>query len=253
MTDQTQMLPDGSNPEGVDPYPPLNWTSKSDLTDVVVHGPVISPPTTKLRCYLTFAGIPHEHKQHMLSWPMGFKPGTDYKKVPIIDVAGRQVNDSAIILKYLLPVLGIAFDQAWEDRFVLELDTSFKLHCTPEDWGRLATVTMGIPGFVRHVVGPLFQGMERKQALRNIATSGLGHVEVDEAEIARDFKSSMKGRFHNGDTAGHVDLSLYGFLAGYILARSPIALKLIADAGLQDWVDSMDQIVPMHSLFPAAQ
>ncbi len=39
MKQQLNMLADGSNPEGVDPVPALNWNAKTDLYDVVVHGP----------------------------------------------------------------------------------------------------------------------------------------------------------------------------------------------------------------------
>jgi hypothetical protein len=47
--DANGMLPDGSNPEGVDPVPALGWSSQADLKDVVVHGPMFSWGTTKIR------------------------------------------------------------------------------------------------------------------------------------------------------------------------------------------------------------
>lgn len=246
------MLPDGSNPEGTDPFPPLNWSTREDLTDVVVHGPAFSHATTKLRCILTFGGVPFAHMQHLKAKPQGIKPGTAYRKVPVIDVAGRQVNDSWIILKHLLPALGIAFDKAWEERIVLELDTTFKLHCTSKDWARLAVATVGAPAILKWLIGPMLKGLEQKQARHNIATTGLGHREGDEVAFARDFKSSMKGRFHNGATPGHVDLSFYGFLAGYIYAGCPIATKMIAVSELGPWVDAMQTVVPLSALFGKA-
>jgi hypothetical protein len=63
--------------------------------------------TTKLRCYLKYAKIPFEHLQHLNAKPQGMKPGSDYQKDPVMDVKGRQVNNSAIILKFLMPNAGL--------------------------------------------------------------------------------------------------------------------------------------------------
>lgn len=243
------MLPDGTNPEGVDPVPPLNWQSQADLTDIVVHGPAFSHATTKLRTFLVFAGLPYTHMQHLKAKPQGIRPDTDYHKVPIIDVAGRQVNDSWIILKHLLPALGLDIDEEWEERIVFELDTTFKLHCTSDDWARLAVATLGAPKFAKWIIGPMLKRLERKQARYNIKTTGLGHREGDEIKIARDFKASMKGKYHNGDNPGHVDISFYGFLAGYIHGDCKIVENMIEKAGLQTWADSMKSVIPLRKLF----
>ncbi len=104
---------------------------------MVVHGPAFSHATTKLRTYLVFASVPYTHEQHLKAKPQGIKPNSSYQKVPVIDVTGRQANDSWIILQNLLPAIGIEMDPAFEERLVLELDTTFKLHCTSTDWARL--------------------------------------------------------------------------------------------------------------------
>jgi|GEM_PF-2975333 hypothetical protein len=250
MSVSTQMLPDGSNPEGVAPNPPLGWSGKSDLKDVVVHGPAFSHATTKLRTHLVFAGVPYTHEQHLKAKPQGIKPNSSYQKVPVIDVTGRQVNDSWIILQNLLPAIGIEMDPAFEERLVLELDTTFKLHCTSTDWARLAVATVGAPAMIKWLIGPMLKRMERKQARHNIATSGLGHREGDEVAFARDFKRAMRGKFHAGTAPGHGDLSFYGFLAGYLYAGSPIAANMVTQANLEPWVSAMKKIVPLETLFP---
>ncbi|MFT7107475.1 MAG: hypothetical protein ACJAVT_001998 [Yoonia sp.] len=237
MSVSTQMLPDGSNPEGVAPNPPLGWSGKSDLKDVVVHGPAFSHATTKLRTYLVFAGVPYTHEQHLKAKPQGIKPNSSYQKVPVIDVTGRQVNDSWIILQNLLPAIGIEMDPAFEERLVLELDTTFKLHCTSTDWARLAVATVGAPAMIKWLIGPMLKRMERKQARHNMA-------------FARDFKRAMRGKFHAGTAPGHGDLSFYGFLAGYLYAGSPIAANMVMQAGLDPWVSAMKKIVPLEMLFP---
>jgi len=244
-----KMLKDGSNPEGVNPVPALNWQTKADLKDIVVHGPAFSHATTKLRTFLTFAKVPYRHEQHLKAKPQGIKPGSAYTKVPVIDVAGRQINDSWIILQNLLPVLGIEIDKKWEERITFELDTTFKLHCTSKDWARLAVATVGAPSFMKWLIGPILKRMEQKQARHNIATSGLNHREGDEIKFAQDFKKSILGKFHSGDTPGHVDLSFYGFLAGYLYANCPILTNMISKAGLEEWVEKMNTIIPLDTLF----
>ena len=77
------------------------------------------------------------------------------------------------------------------------------------------------------------------------------HKEVDEVELAKDFKKSMKGKYHAGDDApGHVDLSFYGFLAGYLYSKCPIFENLVDKAELTEWVDLMNKVVPLEDLFP---
>ena len=82
------MLRDGTNPEGIDPVPPLEWNSKADLTDVVLVNSAPSPPCAKLRYHLAYNNVPYS-----LMSPAAFKKGKgveDYVKIPAIFVAGRQ-------------------------------------------------------------------------------------------------------------------------------------------------------------------
>lgn len=209
---------------------------------MIVHGPVFSQATTKLRTYFVFVGVPYTHEQHLKAKPQGMKPGSSNQKVPVIDVARRQVNDSWIILQDLLPALGVEIDKAWEDRIVLELDTTFKLHCTMTDWARQAVATIGAPSMMKWLIGPMLKRMETNQARHKIATTDLGHREGDEIAFARDFKRSIRGKFHGGTQPGHVDLSFYGFLAGYLYAASPIAAHMITEAGLEPWVAAMKRV-----------
>jgi hypothetical protein len=66
------------------------------ISDVVVHGPAFSDATTKLRSILVYAKMPFRHEQQLKAKPQGIKPGTDYRKVPIFNWVGSQVNDSNI-------------------------------------------------------------------------------------------------------------------------------------------------------------
>jgi hypothetical protein len=75
------ILSDGSNAENCEPVPALNWSSTSDFTNVVVHGPMFSFVVTKLRTFLVYAKIEYKHEQHLNDKPQGMKTGTPYQKV----------------------------------------------------------------------------------------------------------------------------------------------------------------------------
>ena len=77
-TSPTKMLSDGSNPEGVDPEPPLNWTGKDSFKDVVFYGMHVSPPCTKIRAYLLYYDIDYR----MVSCQR--KKGSPYTKMPAL-------------------------------------------------------------------------------------------------------------------------------------------------------------------------
>merc|ERR1719253_1628040 len=97
VCDAETMLADGSNPEGVDPSPPLSWNSKDDIKDVAIYGGMVNPPVTKIRCHLAYHGIQYSCvKRSPNSQPEGH-----YQKIPSTTVDGRQVNDSYVILKFL--------------------------------------------------------------------------------------------------------------------------------------------------------
>jgi len=49
---------------------------------------------------------------------------------------------------------------------------------------------------------------------------------------------------------GHVDLSFYGFLAGYLYANAPIGMRMVEQAGLEPWVAEMQKQVTLERLFP---
>lgn len=248
-SDNTDYYPDGTNYEGVDPKPALKWNTKEDLKNVQVHGPFFSHGTSKLRCFFMYHDIPFVHQTNKKEDPQGCKPGSFYRKVPIVDVDGRQVNDSGIIMKYLVPAVGLAFDEEWEHRIVYELDTAFKLHTPAGDWARKAIATEGMPRLMYYPIGWFIRNLESKQAKANIAL-GIGHKEGNALEIFQQFNKERKGKpFQNGDTVGHVDLSLYGFLSGYIFSESKYVAKLLKDADMEDWVVAMKKELSLDKVF----
>eukprot|EP00747_Dinoflagellata_sp_TGD_P184735 gnl/TRDRNA2_/TRDRNA2_40644_c0_seq1.p2 gnl/TRDRNA2_/TRDRNA2_40644_c0~~gnl/TRDRNA2_/TRDRNA2_40644_c0_seq1.p2 ORF type:complete len:247 (+),score=54.07 gnl/TRDRNA2_/TRDRNA2_40644_c0_seq1:92-832(+) len=90
-----------TNREGEDLAEPLPATwdlQKLREMPVTLYGMKISPPCCKIRFLLTYYKVPFAHVQ-------GQKPGTDYKKIPVLDIADRQINDSFIMVKSLAPIL----------------------------------------------------------------------------------------------------------------------------------------------------
>jgi glutathione S-transferase len=247
--DANGMLPDGSNPEGVDPVPALGWTSNASLTEVVVHGPMFSWGTTKLRLLMLLNGVAYTHNEWLNATPQGIKPGP-YNKVPVVDVAGRQVNDSGVIVKHLLPVFGMEFNQEWENRIVLELDTSIKLHTPARDWAKLAVKTMGMPWIMTPLLMLMLSRLERSQARSNIANSGLGHREGDEVGIAKQFAKEMGSKlFFHGDAPGHVDVSFYASIVGFLYSEASIGKSIVSGAKLEAWAERMQEKLPMKLIY----
>ena len=95
----------------------------------------------------------------------------------------------------------------------------------------------------------MFNRLEVKQVRNNIKNDGLGYRENDEVAIATKFKAEMQRKYYHGDTPGHVDLSLYGFLSGYLYADCPWAKRMVNAGDLTAWVDAITQVVPLETLF----
>ena len=243
------MLSNGSNPEGVMPQPPFVLKTKADLGVPMVHGPFLSPPVTKIRLYLIYSGVKYTQFQHFVS-NSGIRPGP-YTKVPSIDIDGRQLNDSLIILKVITPVLDLKLDLDWEKKFVLKLDTALKTMPTDDDWAKIAQKFIGMPACLAGIFAQKFYGpLERSQAANNIANSGLGHTNVDALELLKEFKVAMgKKAFVGGSQPGTPDLSLYGVLANFVYADCDFLKPLIAGSGLQDWLDGMQKVVSLKQLY----
>ena len=77
---------------------PLPAWTKEDLKTVVLHSNPISPPACKIRAILQYHKVPFTNIK-------GAKKDSEYKKVPVIILNDRQINDSYIIVKSLAPIL----------------------------------------------------------------------------------------------------------------------------------------------------
>ena len=246
LVENDGMLHDGSNPEGVDPSPPLGWSTKADLTDVVVVSMPYSPPCAKVRYHLAYHGVPFR-----VVTPKAFRKGKgegDYTKVPAIFVGGRQVNDSYIITKHLTPALyGSAVDEAWDARITYGLQLAIEVEAFEDrrDYGVLVTFG-GFPAFVGRwfpwalPLAGFGAKIRAKRAERDGAYGPLRRAE----EYAEEFRAALGSRaFFAAEAApGAVDVSFFATLAHW--RALPSVRRLLDDSGLGEWWARMEALMP---------
>mmetsp|Transcript_110539 Transcript_110539/g.323406 ORF Transcript_110539/g.323406 Transcript_110539/m.323406 type:complete len:257 (-) Transcript_110539:103-873(-) len=244
-----EMLKDGSNPEGADPAPPLNWKGAKDFQDVALYGMHCSPPCCKMMAYLYKYNIPFK----MVSGQS--KPGSDYKKMPVLDVSGRQVNDSFIILKNLIPALTGGFDEEWEVLCSYQLAPSIEWTLSPADAAKWMSEPYGFG-----LPGCLLKCCLAKVLLENVVKKGIQKsldTMPDKVKIIplNDLGTKLRHRlaarnFSTGARPGQVDISFYGILAPFYYKECENVRSMVKDCGLQEWWNRMEKEIPMEKLFP---
>jgi len=240
------MLHDGTNPEGIDPVPPLEWRSKTDLTDVVLVNSAPSPPCAKLRYHLAHNNVPYS-LMSPAEFRKGKKSGVDYVKVPAMFVAGRQVNDSYVITKHLAQALyGGKVDEVWDAKitFGLQLAVEAEGFEDPRDYPVLVTFG-GFPAFV----GTLFWwALPLKTMARNIRAK---RAEKDDKfgplcpakQYASEFRAAIGSKlFFGGEALGYIDVSFYATLVMW--ETVPSVKLLLQEADLETWWKRMKAAMP---------
>merc|ERR550525_512508 len=149
----------------------------------------------------------------------------------------------------MVPALGLEFNQEWEDKIVLELDTTFRANVSKADCVKIANVHMGMPKCCGCIIGGFVKSTLGKAAQKSIAT-GKGYKVSDEVAIAKDFKLQMGSNpFFGGESPGTIDISMFGFLAPPLWAKTDWAENFISGGGLEDWRKNMEAKLPPESLF----
>lgn len=244
------MYKDGSNPENVEPVPALEWRSLDDMHNVVVYGIRASPAVTKLLAFL-----------HVYNVPFKLKPGLNkkgskyYKKIPVMDVAGRQVNDSFLMIKNLTKAFGDSgdWDEEWQSRITYEYQMSTVYAMDYPELKRMVTGAphsdFPLPSCLLFLVKLIRPGSLKK--LKALFDDP-GRIEklVDLTEFCKEFAAAMgKKPYFNGDEPGNVDISFYGVNARYVFANNDFILTPLDVAGLTPWLERMKQRVPLDKIF----
>lgn len=228
-------LPDGTNDEKEDVSPPLNYTSKEDLKNVVLHGAHASPPCIKIRLLLKYYGVNFTTTTK--------KAGGSYKKVPVLKINDRQINDSYIIFKNLIPILsGEVFAEEWQNKITYELQPSIEAESfgdTKGDMHKFATKGAGYPGcIVCCIAGSMGPKIARKIREKN---PGLPRS----VEVGKQFLAAIGDKaFFGGEKPGQVDIAYYGTLLGFVHCGCTASSTHLEDAGLQQWWSQMAQHMP---------
>mmetsp|Transcript_57383 Transcript_57383/g.94894 ORF Transcript_57383/g.94894 Transcript_57383/m.94894 type:complete len:253 (-) Transcript_57383:272-1030(-) len=244
------MLSDGSNPEGIDPIPALEWKSKQDLTDVKLVSIEYSPPCAKLRYHLSLNDVPYTIMSPKEYKAKAAKDG--YTKIPVIFVAGRQVNDSYVILKHLVPalygretLLAVSVDE-WEQKITFGFQLAMEVEAFEDAKNYPALCTLGgFPSFVGKFFWFLLPlrgaaaSIRRKRAARDGALGPLRPA----GEYAAEFREALgTNKFCGGERPGSIDVSFY---ATVVLWQSvPSVYRLLKDSDLLTWIAIMKEAMP---------
>ncbi|CAE7328570.1 ptges2 [Symbiodinium pilosum] len=201
------VLPDGTNEEGED-VAPIN-IELEDLKKVTLYQSEYSPPCVKLRTMFKHYNLPFRTVN-------GKHPTSDYKKIPVLEMNDRQINDSHIIMKRIVAWLTgeemTSEEVMWEKRITYEFQPAFEVELVGNDrdlallWTR---ATGYIGGWQRGLLGILSPLL--KFAIEALFRSRYSNMELPSSKFGASFRAALKDQpFFHGEEPGPIDLSLYG-------------------------------------------
>eukprot|EP00928_Gymnodinium_smaydae_P027890 TRINITY_DN21423_c0_g2_i2.p1 TRINITY_DN21423_c0_g2~~TRINITY_DN21423_c0_g2_i2.p1 ORF type:complete len:238 (+),score=46.73 TRINITY_DN21423_c0_g2_i2:201-914(+) len=226
-----------SNKEGEDLAEPLpkEWDlAKLQTLDVKLYGMKISPPCCKIRFMLNYYKVPFTEIN-------GKKKDSDYKKVPVLTIADRQINDSYIIVKNLSPILQgrpltekeVELEHILTFGVMLALEKSCASSCCSLcGCGKIAGGGIGcalrcLSCCIACCVGPkMFKGKEIKTL-------------SEYSEVLKGFLGN--GPFFGGSEPSVSDASVFGLIAPFDKAGCECADDLLGDSSspLRTWHEAM--------------
>mmetsp|Transcript_42085 Transcript_42085/g.76354 ORF Transcript_42085/g.76354 Transcript_42085/m.76354 type:complete len:251 (-) Transcript_42085:168-920(-) len=239
------MLKDGSNPEGVDPVPPLGWKDKSSFKDVKMVNMESSPPCSKIRYHLTYGGIPYtclsssEYKKQF--------PDVEYHKVPALINDGRIVNDSYIIVKNLTPAIyGTTFNEEWEQKITYGIQLAMEVEAFEDkaNWPILVTYG-GFPSWFANWFGcvlPLPKFAASIRGKRAKLDEKYGALKPTRDYLV-EFKDALGSKqFFAGSDPGQIDVSMFGTIGRWV--ELPLLSGLMEETKLKEWWSRMEEKMP---------
>jgi len=212
----------------------LDWKTKEDITDAVLHQAHPSPPCVKIRVFLQYYEVPFSVSKK--------KGGGDYKKIPVLKAGGRQINDSYIIFKNLVPVLcGEPFNEEWQEKITYGLQFSLEAEAfaTKGDMYKFVTKGAGIPACVACCLAPRI-GMKFSNGIRK------KHPNLPKSDdIGKEFAAAMGDKkFFGGEQPGQVDVAYYGTCLAFMYCGCTRAQEHMQVSGLEAWWQRMSALMP---------
>ena len=246
-----------SNREGEDLVEPLPADLDLKKAKIVLYGFDLSPPCNKIRTLLNFYDVPYEYVEAQpYSKPAGLEDPS-YGKVPKLVIDGRQVNDSAVIYRTLVPYLtGVPLTAA---EVALEKENNIKGlmgALEKESFGSY----FGIVGAARALTatwtsrsGSLVKPWLPYAAglFWPVGWAVVGRVtphgrDGSSIESGHKFRKALgDSPYFHGDTIGPLDLSLFGTLKSFVHMRSPPASAVLNQCGLRAWYERCDAAIAL--------
>lgn len=196
----------------------------------MLYGQFPSPPFSKVKYILDRYGVQY-------TTISSTKKDSDYKKIPVLVIGGKQINDSQIIATILAKVFeGVEYSPA--ELEIEKLNTTelmiacevYVMDSTPE-LQRCGNATGGCSGAILCCLAcciPCFGVSKGPRAkfpnLRSVLL------------IAKDYAERLgdKKYFH-GDTCGVIDCSLFGILIPFQKSKSATFRDFVSVDSLREW------------------
>mmetsp|Transcript_20466 Transcript_20466/g.30627 ORF Transcript_20466/g.30627 Transcript_20466/m.30627 type:complete len:259 (+) Transcript_20466:51-827(+) len=217
------------NKEKVDIDIPLEEKSRDELKDVVLYSYPISVPSTGIRALFHYYEI-----DYTLNY--GPKPGSEYSKVPVVDVNSRQINDSVIIVKNLAPVLTGKKLTADQLKALEMLAYDLKVALDDEVLSSCHDICAcaAFNGYVFGCMMRLFSCC--------LCTCSSKHKDTKKPSESAEILSKMKkGKFFHGDKIGPVDIMFFALFKLHTEVQTN-AMKRFFEAGY-GWREYFGQLL----------
>ncbi|CAJ1355944.1 unnamed protein product [Effrenium voratum] len=232
-----QALPDGTNEEGEE-VAPLEW-ALDEVDDIVLYQQEMSPPCVKLRTMFRYFGLPFRTVN-------GRHPTSDYKKIPVLVINDRQINDSHVIIKTIVPWFTgqqlTPEEINWEKRITYEFQPAFEVELVGNErdvallWAR---ATNFIGGWQRGVIGLVSPIL--RLVVESLFKSRYPNMELPSSKFGLSFRAAMGDKdFFHGDKCGPIDLSLFGTYAAF--AECNATARFLQASNLEDWHKRMTEL-----------
>jgi len=228
------VLGDGTNEEGESVAP---LTMKLDeVEDIVLYQQEFSPPCVKLRTMFKYYNLPFRIVN-------GRHPTSDYKKIPVLVINDRQINDSHVIVKTVVPWFTgrpmTEQEMQWENRITYEFQPAFEVELLGNErdvatiWTR---ATNFIGGWQRGVIG--FLSPILKVVVEALFKSRYPNMTLPSSNFGLEFRRALGDRpFFHGEKPGPVDLSLYGTYAAFNGCSA--TARFLQASRLEEWHERM--------------
>ena len=227
-----------SNKEKEDILAPIEGTI-DNLGEITLYQSAISPPCCKLRMIFSY----YKLKFVVID---GKKPNSEYKKIPVVVVKNKQINDSFIIVKSLAQILdGQELTPellALEEMNTYELMISLELHTASSCVSLLSCARK--MNFCVCVLLSTFSCCICCCAPISMRSKFPNVKSVIEYNALYSDILGEKEYFH-GSSPGIVDISLCGILAPFLHANVHVADEFLGTSGcLFEWHSRLRSRLP---------